>query len=984
MGNFLNTNKSSFKFKKQEEIDKLLQSSQNLIIVTPKQKLLDCSDACCDLFGVETRDDILDLKNVLGLSEAYQQLYSSKAKESISQIIEKLSHDLSLDFFWEIKTKDKKKKWVTVKLDPIRLKENKKKKKRILINLIKIKEPTKILKKVREMEELTKIVKFLNNQENYENEEELNKIVELMEQISQKKTQENSELKNQFSREKKEFQKLKKEIKNKNKIISKQKQKEEKEQKKKKKEKQKNKNRNPKDPKKDKINDPVGDKKVQELKHEVKKLKFQLKKMESQDKNQTFLRNLSILKNKHKIQKRENKELHQLIEKEDVLKKELNEKLNQLNQQIEEIGNSSEFKKENKKIKKLNKKIEELEKESNTTKQKIKNSKVDKELQKELDIIRSDLSKKKKINNDLRLQINSLKNRSNPRFPKSESEISEISETSEFGSDYNSEDDSSRFASLKKTDNKKGINDKEGNNSQNNNNNEKEKENNNQNKKEKKGNEDQRVSQRVKSNQGQRESNLGNAAEWIKEKRKPTFQEIFQHQIGFEYYKEFLSYQYNVEQLLFYFEVENFKEYYIRVQKKIEDEKNNIKKNSSQDIDSSGTESTTDNEKENETEEDEDRLQMKYKFRYLNTWVFEIIKLFIKPDSIFELDLDLEMRTQIIQNAIQNTNINIFDQVQKKVYYELSGDIFLNFQNSPLFSDLIEHCQGLDNNNKTQKMQVRKGTFVYTERLLDTLNSCINYEGDEIKNPFKLAESLMESLIDMLNGSYSISNEQIDCEKLRQSIPFRRFEFATCKLQSVSLQKIKNENYSKKFSFMINLYNIIALYSMIMNGHPYDSSSYRKFLNESMFNLGGQSISLINIRNLILPPSSSVEKRFNGPMTPINAKDPKVYLALIDVEGIIPLVKVFYHDKLSNQLRASSREFLKRNVRIKKGTKNLLVPRLFKKHSKDFGSSEREIRKWIWKHSSLQEEAQNYTLKVIKDVEFNGVICFTPEYDFED
>ncbi|KAJ6230807.1 electron carrier/ protein disulfide oxidoreductase [Anaeramoeba flamelloides] len=927
-----------------------LKKSKPILVINSLLNINHFSEGALDKFEIQDRENLH--YSILDLSQPVQRLYSSKSRSCVDIFIKYLQKDLDSDFIWEAKTIKGGYLWFSLKVQPI---WSETQECLFILDLFQISEPVELLGSLNEIESLTSMMRFFSNKKNMTNKEMLCTHVDQIESLIEIKTKKNTDLKEEFQRMKKETVRLKKE--------KKQTQKEQKQQKKKEKNKKKNQldqetEKKESEKKEQEQKEEFAEKIIQNLKQQLKKLRFQKEQVFRQDNSQTFIRNINILKSKEKVQNEDKETLHKEIEQEELEIKNLQLKLQKKEQEIEKIGSSEEFKKQNKKIRKIEKKKLKLQKEYDEIKEKVKNIHLDQELKKEFDSVSLQLQKKKQKNNQLRLKIATLKNNPQSKLNRFDSSMSEQSEL-DFGSDFGSGDDSSKA----KTGNYFGSDELSSgstntipkNNNSGVNNNDNNGGNTNQQNNSKTENKELKSIELIKKNK--------KLPKWIINNTMPTFDEIFQHPIAFEFYKEFLSYQYNVEPLLFYLEVSSFKEYYLRTIHKLNSNQNN-----------------NDNDNDNENE-NENKLSLKYRYRYLNAWIFDIIQLFIKPDSIFELDIEVEFRTKVIKSAIEKDNVNIFDEIQERVYNNLSGEIFELFKNSQLFSELRIYLT--NRRQKTNGLPVRKGTFVYNERSLKTLNSSINYEGEQIKHPCKFVESLMESLIDMINSSYSISNEQINCEKLRQSVPFRRFEFATCKLQSLNLEILIELSHSKKLAFMINLFNIITLYAMIIYGPPYDSFSYQSFLNKSMFDIGGKAYSLSDILHILLPNSNTSEQSGYHILS-INAKDPRVHCALINPEGLVPFVKVFYSDHINQQLNATAHGFIKRNILFSEKSKTVLIPRLFKYYSVDFGNSIKTMKDWIWKYGKIQLPRKKYSLKVVKNPKFTGIISFTPKYDFVD
>ncbi|KAJ6229767.1 electron carrier/ protein disulfide oxidoreductase [Anaeramoeba flamelloides] len=935
MGNLEQTVSKKQNFFNEKALQKRLQTPKPLLVVNSHFQIIRFSEGALSVFGID--DQKTNKYSILDLSQPVQRLYSSKPRACIEIVMKDLEENPTDDFIWEAKSKEEQVLWYSVKIQPAwsELQQC-----IFILDLLPIQEPAELLKSLTEIENLNNAITFFSDKKNSTDVDTLSLQISNLESLLEEKTDKNLKLKKEQINMKKEITRLKKEAK-----LNKKKKKLDEKNKNKNKNKKNNdntNNSNTEDKKKEQKNDK-GEKILKQLKHEIKKLKFKIDQVEKQDDSQTYVRNLNILKSKQKLQAKDKKELHLEIEEVELKIKKTQKKIRKREKEIEEIGNSEDYEEQNKKIEKMKKKLHKIKENYDKVKEKIKSVHVDQDLKKELDTVTIELQKTKQKNNQLRLNIANLQNNPQNQSEGSHSEQSEL----EFLSDFVSEDESikSKIDQISDGDLSSGS---------------------------KSTNQTRIVKETINKKEKSKQANV---PEWITNKTMPTFEQIFSHPVAFEYYKEFLAYQFNVGPLLFYLEVANFKEYYLRTIHQLNSAQTRQRNQSGN---NSCSDSTT------EPEMDEQKFNSKYRFRYLNTWIFDIIKMFIKPDSTFELDIDIELRSEVIKSAIAEDNVNIFDEIHEIIYQDLSGSGFELFKNSQLFNELKNH---LSNPKKAKHLNIRKGAFIYNEKIMKTLNSSINYEGKPIKNPCRYAESLMESLIDMINGSYSISNEQIDCEKLKQSVSFRRFEFSTCKLQTIDIGKIQELNNQQKISFLINLYNTLALYSIILNGPPSDATSYKAFLNNSMFDISGSIHSLSDIMKMLMPSSSSINQNKNNTnwnVIAITTKDPRIHFSLINLEGLTPFIKVFYSEKINHQLKLASLAFIKRNILFDEKSKIVLIPRLFKIFSTDFGNSIKQLKAWIWKHGDIKSNPKKFTLKVVKDPKFTGKISFTPEYELLD
>ncbi|KAJ5076768.1 hypothetical protein M0811_00085 [Anaeramoeba ignava] len=390
----------------------------------------------------------------------------------------------------------------------------------------------------------------------------------------------------------------------------------------------------------------------------------------------------------------------------------------------------------------------------------------------------------------------------------------------------------------------------------------------------------------------------------LKDEPIEILQELLKIPLAIFYFREFLSSQFSTENLSFYLEVNKFKQI----------------------IDESDLFSSAE----------------------------LIYERFIEPDSIFEINIQLSEReeiTKLIQE--KKTTNSMFDSIQQFVLKKLTEETFQPFKNSKLYNslmiDLSSDQQILSSRIITAKLDLNK-----SQKSLP-----LNLDSEFQKTPreaFALSVDLFSVLIELINTYYSISSEEINCELLSHSISFRRFSVQTLELQKVDIENITQE---ERFLFFINIYNTLFLHSIISKGLPYDKSTKRKFLTENKYSISGYEFSLLDIHDGILHGDrKSKSKNFMGgdkyfkqndarEKFVIHMKDHRFLFALLSLtDKHIPL-QVYRLEDYQKELSETVKVYLFHHVKIDHKQKRIILPRLFRSYSSDFGKSKSEMIQWI-------------------------------------
>ncbi|KAJ5078685.1 electron carrier/ protein disulfide oxidoreductase [Anaeramoeba ignava] len=369
-----------------------------------------------------------------------------------------------------------------------------------------------------------------------------------------------------------------------------------------------------------------------------------------------------------------------------------------------------------------------------------------------------------------------------------------------------------------------------------------------------------------------------------------TLQDVLQNSYAVEFFKEYLTQQYNQENLMFYLEVNEFK--------KIKEENiENLAKN--------------------------------------------IYEKFVKNESLFEINIDSQTRNEISNKVEQNDfSLNMFDEAQKIIFILMDQNSYDGFKNSDLYEDLLKKLKYLSKNGSSS---IKNAKLIFHSSKNIVLNIGNKFEG-KARDPNSLSELLIQILIDFCNYFFLVSNSKIEIDSLSNSIPFRRFVVLTSELQNVNLDEITS--VSKRKAFFLNIYNCLYLHAIIVKGIPKDKSSKKKFQNENKYNIQGMEFSLNDILNGILRGNHDKklkEKQYfkqNDKRIKYTINlDPFIHFGIrsFDDSGI-PL-RVFYKENSDKELKNMTKSYISEQIEIDEQKSQILIPHLFQEFSKDFGSN---------------------------------------------
>ncbi|KAJ5078349.1 electron carrier/ protein disulfide oxidoreductase [Anaeramoeba ignava] len=370
-----------------------------------------------------------------------------------------------------------------------------------------------------------------------------------------------------------------------------------------------------------------------------------------------------------------------------------------------------------------------------------------------------------------------------------------------------------------------------------------------------------------------------------------TLEQLLEIPQANEYFKEFLSQQLNQENIIFYNEIREFQQ--------LQDPKK------------------------------------------LEKWSISIYEKYIKPESIFEINIDSKSRAEITQK-IKNREFStdIFNKAKNIILTLMEHNAFMPFKTSSLYEQLLVKISIGATYNPLSS--IKSATIVSKQKNQLSLNSARKYKGNP-RNPLGLSIKLMKFLIDLLYANFLTTTTQIDCDILSQSIPFRRFVVSTYKLQNI---KLKGLSSNIRKAFFINIFNCMYLHGSIINGPPSDKTTYKKFMKNTKYHIGSDLYSLSDIKHGILRGNiGSHFKENDKRIELVVPADPRIHFAILSFDTPLIPVQFFHETQLDDELTDCCQNYLSLNVRISQ--QKILVPRVFSLYSKDFGKTQLDIVLWV-------------------------------------
>ena len=230
----------------------------------------------------------------------------------------------------------------------------------------------------------------------------------------------------------------------------------------------------------------------------------------------------------------------------------------------------------------------------------------------------------------------------------------------------------------------------------------------------------------------------------------------------------------------------------------------------------------------------------------------------------------------------------------------------------------------------------------------------------------RVANIVAKSLIKMLNEV--ITSQHFNPELIRAAPEYRNFLKALAEIHRVDISGLTRP---EKIEFFLAVYQIMNAHQTIelcevksgWLSNPADGFYY---------SLSYNNYTLREIKHGVLrgnrkPPGGYTRVLYAGDprnMLP-NYNDPRVLLICKDYPS--PLVNIIdFFDRSEEILDYKTEEFCNREVCLNLAIDELILPKIFQTYMQDFGSTEEQMLRWIWKYFTASKTSVDEVIALIK------------------
>jgi len=243
-------------------------------------------------------------------------------------------------------------------------------------------------------------------------------------------------------------------------------------------------------------------------------------------------------------------------------------------------------------------------------------------------------------------------------------------------------------------------------------------------------------------------------------------------------------------------------------------------------------------------------------------------------------------------------------------------------------------------------------------------DGCIS-EGSS--NPTGLLKRLKGQLSTVV-GHHTNSAGMVNYIQIASDPGFAAYENACCELQSINLATLDPQC---RKSFVINMYNTIIPHAFTKVGIPTTDLARVAFFDGVIYNFAELAYSLNDLENGILRGNRSAPFHLRKPFSKDDPRkecalqaDHRIHFALNCGAKSCPPVKWFTTDALDEELRIVAMAWVEQdeNVRVDTVSRTLLLSKICKWYSEDFGENKKQICAALLQHSRGKKREQMESL----------------------
>jgi len=238
----------------------------------------------------------------------------------------------------------------------------------------------------------------------------------------------------------------------------------------------------------------------------------------------------------------------------------------------------------------------------------------------------------------------------------------------------------------------------------------------------------------------------------------------------------------------------------------------------------------------------------------------------------------------------------------------------------------------------------------------------------DYRKPLSVSIELLNKIIGIYKVLLKESEDgklYIAYDELQKQTEFSRYVAAAAELQGINLTAL---NKSEKLMFFLNVYQAMYIHFLLkfpvqidakgiigkITSVVWDKSKPPNFY----YNIGGMNYTLEDIKHGVLrgnkkAPGSMFRNFSGGDKRNLlnDNKEPRALFLALDYPELPEQIEVFKEENLLNErLNYVTKEYINKSVCFDDYNGELVLPIILQKYASDFGESEADRIKWVWKY----------------------------------
>lgn len=228
---------------------------------------------------------------------------------------------------------------------------------------------------------------------------------------------------------------------------------------------------------------------------------------------------------------------------------------------------------------------------------------------------------------------------------------------------------------------------------------------------------------------------------------------------------------------------------------------------------------------------------------------------------------------------------------------------------------------------------------------MEILNSQLMRASRYTSKRINLLDPLQKQLISDYQRHYNPSLQTFDYRAFSKSEGFQVLKLILSGLEAFDLNQFSSEEQKK--SFWLNVYNMLSIHLVIELEIEDSIKNHRGFFTRYGYRVCGLEFCLDDIEHGILRANSKAWSKIQKPFGSNDPRlhlvctrlDPRIHFGLYSANVSSPTLQLYVARHLDNQLNLATIKYLQQHFRFDAASGHMILPKLFRWYSQDFGSS---------------------------------------------